>query len=63
VSWTFANGQTIGQLWSGSFTQPGGAVAVTNMTYNGGLAPRAATSFGFTAGQPGPNPCRRSPVP
>ena len=56
VSWTFADGQTIGQLWSGSFTQTGGAVAVTNMTYNGGLAPRAATTFGFTAGQSGTNP-------
>ena len=56
ASWTFANGQTIGQLWSGSFTQTGGAVAVTNMTYNGGLAPSAATSFGFTAAQSGTNP-------
>lgn len=56
VSWTFAGGQTIGQLWSGSLTQTGGAVSVTNVSYNGGLAPGAATTFGFTAGQSGTNP-------
>jgi lysophospholipase L1-like esterase len=56
ASWTFANGQTISQLWGGSVTQTGGAVSVTNMSYNGALAPSAATSFGFTAGQPGANP-------
>lgn len=56
AGWSFANGQTISQLWSGSFTQTAGAVSVTNMSYNGGLAPSASTSFGFTATQSGTNP-------
>jgi len=56
VGWTFANGQTIGQLWGGSLTQSGGGVSVTNMSYNGSLAPSASTSFGFTATQSGTNP-------
>jgi endo-1,4-beta-xylanase len=35
LTWTFANGQTITQLWSGSETQSGSAVTVTNVSYNG----------------------------
>jgi hypothetical protein len=34
LRWTFANGQTISQLWSGSVTQSSGAVTVTNASYN-----------------------------
>jgi lysophospholipase L1-like esterase len=55
VTWTFANGQTISQLWSGSFTQAGGNVSVANMSYNGAVAAGASTSFGFTATQSGTN--------
>ncbi|HEU5158606.1 MAG TPA: cellulose binding domain-containing protein [Streptosporangiaceae bacterium] len=54
--WTFTGGQVIGQLWGGSFTQSGGAVTVSNMSYNGRLAPGGAASFGFTATQSGTNP-------
>jgi lysophospholipase L1-like esterase len=56
ANWTYANGQTISQLWDGSLTQSGGDVSVTNMSYNGSLAAGASTSFGFTAEQSGTNP-------
>ncbi|WP_027344382.1 cellulose binding domain-containing protein [Hamadaea tsunoensis] len=46
---TFANGQTITQLWNGTYTQSGGTVTVKNMSYNGALAPGVSTSFGFNA--------------
>jgi endoglucanase len=47
VRWTFANGQTISQLWSGALTPAGAAITVTNLSYNGALAANASTTFGF----------------
>lgn len=47
VSFTLGAGQTITQFWSTALTQTGSAVTATNLSYNGGLAPGAATSFGF----------------
>ena len=35
LTWTFANGQTITQLWNGTATQSGSGVTVTNLSYNG----------------------------
>jgi lysophospholipase L1-like esterase len=53
TGWTvvlaYANGQTIMQLWNGSYTQSGGTVTVRNLSYNGALNPGATTSFGFNA--------------
>jgi cellulase/cellobiase CelA1 len=49
VRWTFANGQTITQLWSGALTTSGAANTVTNLSYNGALAANATTAFGFNA--------------
>jgi hypothetical protein len=37
LTWTFANGQTITQLWNGNVTQSGTNVTVTNMSYNGSI--------------------------
>ncbi|WP_348650542.1 cellulase family glycosylhydrolase [Catellatospora sp. KI3] len=48
ASWTFANGQTITQLWSGQDTPSGASHSVRNLSYNGTLAPSGTTSFGFT---------------
>jgi endo-1,4-beta-xylanase len=45
VSWTYADGQQVTQLWSGSYTQAGAAVTVRNVSYN--AAPPA--TFGFLA--------------
>ena len=50
LTWTFANGQVISQLWNGSVTQTGSAVSVTNAGYNGALAANGGTTeFGFLA--------------
>jgi hypothetical protein len=38
LTWTFANGQTITQLWNGTETQSGANVTVTNLSYNGTIA-------------------------
>jgi glucuronoarabinoxylan endo-1,4-beta-xylanase len=38
LTWSFANGQTITQLWNGTETQSGANVTVTNLSYNGTIA-------------------------
>ncbi len=35
LTWTFANGQTITQLWNGTVSQSGANVSVANESYNG----------------------------
>jgi cellulose 1,4-beta-cellobiosidase len=37
LTWSFANGQTITQLWNGTETQSGANVTVKNMSYNGSI--------------------------
>lgn len=37
LNWSFANGQTITQLWNGSETQSGANVTVNNLSYNGSI--------------------------
>jgi hypothetical protein len=37
LQFAFANGQTITQLWNGSYTQSGSAVTVTNVSYNASI--------------------------
>ncbi|GAA1790209.1 hypothetical protein GCM10009682_10310 [Luedemannella flava] len=56
VTWTFGAGQTVTQLWNGSVSQSGSAVAVTNVSYNGTLAANATTAFGFNGAWNGSNP-------
>lgn len=51
VSWTFADGQTVNQLWNGTFTQSGSSVTVHNTSWN--AAP--PTMFGFLASWTGTN--------
>jgi len=55
VTWTFADGQTVAQAWSGISTQTGASVSVRNAAYNGALAAGATTSFGFTGTRTGQN--------
>ncbi|MEU8345513.1 lytic polysaccharide monooxygenase auxiliary activity family 9 protein [Actinomadura meyerae] len=50
---TFANGETVGSLWNGTYTQSGPDVTVKNESWNGSLAVGASTTFGFTANAPG----------
>ena len=59
--WTLAftfpsTGQKVGQAWSANATQTGTAVALSNVSYNGTLAPGASTSFGFNGTHTGTNP-------
>jgi Cellulose binding domain len=55
VRWTFANGQTITQLWNGVSTVSGSTVTVRNASFNGSLGANASTTFGFTANWTGTN--------
>jgi endoglucanase len=58
VTWTFANGQTITQLWNGTLTTSGSSQTVKNLSYNGSLAANGTTTFGFngTHGATNTNP-------
>jgi len=48
LSWLFANGQRIADLWNGGFVQNGGDVTVTNMPYNATISPGGGSQvFGF----------------
>ncbi|HEX4832458.1 MAG TPA: cellulose binding domain-containing protein [Trebonia sp.] len=49
LGWTFPGGQSITNLWNGSYTQSGSQVTVTNASYDGSLAPGATATVGFTA--------------
>ena len=49
VTWTFANGQNIYQNWEGSLVQMGANESVTNLSYNGTIAPSGSRTFGFLA--------------
>jgi hypothetical protein len=55
VSWTFANGQTITQIWNATDTANGASHTVRNLSYNGSLAPNASTTFGFNGTWSGTN--------
>jgi cellulase/cellobiase CelA1 len=37
LTWSFANGQTVTELWNGAETQSGANVTVTNLSYNGSI--------------------------
>ena len=55
LTWSFPNGQTITQLWNGSYTQSGSNVSVSNLSYNGTIAPGGNTNFGFNGSWNGSN--------
>ncbi|MEU8382083.1 cellulose binding domain-containing protein [Streptosporangium sp. NPDC048865] len=55
VRWSFPNGQTISQLWSGTHTQSGADVTVRNVNWNGALAAGTSTVFGFNSSWNGTN--------
>ncbi|HLG77621.1 MAG TPA: cellulose binding domain-containing protein, partial [Ktedonobacteraceae bacterium] len=44
LTFSFANGQTITQLWNGTVSQSGSSVTVTNVSYNGSVAAGASVS-------------------
>jgi len=57
LKFAFPNGQTITQGWNGTFTQSGSSVTVTNLSYNGSIAPGATLSStpGFNGSWTGSN--------
>src|SRR4051812_39335317 len=56
LTWSFAAGQTISQLWNGAYTQSGAQVTVDNVSYNGSIPSGGNTSFGFNGAWNGSNP-------
>ncbi|AVT38160.1 PQQ-dependent sugar dehydrogenase [Plantactinospora sp. BB1] len=55
VRWTFANGQTISQLWNGTLTASGSSVTVRNVGWNGTLGANGSATFGFQGSWTGTN--------
>lgn len=56
LTWSFAAGQTITQLWNGTATQSGTQVTVTNATWNGTLDTGSSTTIGFNGSWTAANP-------
>ncbi|QLQ36737.1 nucleoside hydrolase-like domain-containing protein [Micromonospora robiginosa] len=56
LTFSFAAGQKISQLWNGNVTQAGGSVTVTNLSYNGALGTNATVTPGFNGTWSGTNP-------
>ena len=57
LQFSFPNGQTITQLWNGSYTQSGSAVTITNVSYNGSIPAGGTVSSapGFNGSWSGSN--------
>ncbi|WP_228543286.1 cellulose binding domain-containing protein [Micromonospora sp. S-DT3-3-22] len=55
LQWTFADGQRISQAWNAGYTQSGGTVRATNVSWNGAIAAGATVNFGFLADVTGTN--------
>ena len=56
LKFSFANGQTVTQAWSGTVTQSGAQVTATNAGWNGNVGPGASANFGFNGTHSGTNP-------
>ncbi|ANZ40233.1 beta-mannosidase [Lentzea guizhouensis] len=48
LRWTFANGQTVTQMWNATPSQSGAAVTASNVAYNAAIPAGGSVSFGFT---------------
>lgn len=56
LAFSFANGQTISQVWNGSYTQSGSQVTITNLSYDGSIpAGSTLSSVGFLSSWNGSN--------
>ncbi|WP_221891588.1 arabinofuranosidase catalytic domain-containing protein [Microbispora sp. KK1-11] len=60
LTWSFPAGQTITQLWNGTYTQSGSQVTVTNVSYNASIPSGGSTGFGFNGAFNGSNPAPTS---
>jgi hypothetical protein len=59
LTWTFADGQRITELWQGSHTQTGNTVTVRGADWNRTIAAGATAEFGFNATKSSQN---RAPI-
>src|SRR2546421_10905554 len=55
LTWSFAAGQTITQLWNGTAVQAGANVTVTNVSWNSGIPTGGNVGFGFNGAWNGSN--------
>ena len=55
LRWSFANGQTVSQMWNATPTQSGAQVTATNAGWNAMIAPGGSTSLGFIGSWNGTN--------
>ncbi|MGZ2356090.1 cellulase family glycosylhydrolase [Streptomyces sp. 372A] len=55
LGFSFANGQTVTNMWGGTPTQSGGAVSVAPASYTSTIAPNSSVTVGFTGSQSGTN--------
>jgi polygalacturonase len=53
---SFSAGQQITQSWNGTFAQSGSQVTVTNLSYNGSIAPGTSVNVGFNGSWTTSNP-------
>ncbi|HEY7419854.1 MAG TPA: cellulose binding domain-containing protein [Ktedonobacteraceae bacterium] len=56
LQFAFPGTQQVTQLWNGSVSQTGNQVTVTNLSYNGTIAPGQSVSLGFNGSWSGSNP-------
>ena len=56
LTFTFPATQSVTQGWNGTFTSQGENITVTNLSYNGTIAPAGSTSLGFNGTWSGSNP-------
>ncbi|ETK35711.1 hypothetical protein MPTA5024_12710 [Microbispora sp. ATCC PTA-5024] len=60
LTWSFPAGQTVTQLWNGTYTQSGSQVTVANASYNATIPTGGSTNFGFNGSWNGSNPAPSS---
>ncbi|WP_229069132.1 cellulose binding domain-containing protein [Actinoplanes sp. DH11] len=56
LTFSFAAGQSVTQLWNGSVTQSGSTVSVRDASWNAAVPTNGSVSFGFNATATGANP-------
>jgi beta-mannanase len=53
LTWTLPSGQSVSQLWNGTLTKSGSSVTVTNLAWNGALAPGSGVEVGLLGSSTG----------
>jgi cellulose 1,4-beta-cellobiosidase len=57
LTWTWPGNQELTQSWNANYTQSGANVTLTNLSYNGSIAPgKTVTGVGFNGSYGGSNP-------